>query len=162
MILIKDNLLSNHELEYLQNSFSKISWKVSRCVSIHDLMCESIDNFQLIHEFYSNYRPQTEYFDLLLPLIIKIKPSALIRIKSNLNPKSSTIIEHGFHVDHKYENAKTSIYYLNSNDGYTLFEDGTKVESVENRLVTFNSGIKHSGTNCTNTEARIVINFNYF
>jgi hypothetical protein len=162
MVEIKDNFLSRHELEFIQNSFSKITWKVSRCVSLKDLMCQPIENFQLIHEFYSNYKPLTEHFELLMPLLFKIKPNALIRIKANLNPKSHKIVEHGFHIDHECKNAKTSIYYLNSNDGYTLFEDGTKVESVENRFITFNSGLKHSSTTCTNAEARIVINFNYF
>ena len=56
----------------------------------------------------------------------------------------------------------TSILYLNTNDGYTIFEDGTKIESVENRLVTFDSHIKHSGTSCTNQKVRLVLNMNYF
>ena len=41
------------------------------------------------------------------------------------------------------ENSLTSILYINTNDGYTKFEDGTIVESVENRLVTFDSRMKH-------------------
>ena len=162
MINIQDNFLPSHELGFIQKSFSTVPWKVSRCVSLKDIMCKTIENFQLIHEFYANYKPITKEFDLLMPLIAKIKPYAIIRIKANLNPKSNQIIEHGFHVDHDCSNAKTSIFYLNSNDGYTLFEDGTKVESVENRFVTFDSGQRHSSTTCTNAEARIVINFNYF
>ena len=50
---------------------------------------------------------------------------------------------------------------MNTNDGYTLFEDGTKVESVMNRLVTFPYTMKHAGTTCTNSPFRMVINFNY-
>lgn len=162
MIKINDNFLSSHEFNLVQNSFSDIPWKVSRCVSLEDLMCETIENFQLIHEFYKNYKPISEKFDLLVPLILKIKPRSIIRIKANLNPKSNKIIEHGFHIDHNYDDAKTSIFYLNSNNGYTLFEDGTKIDSIENRLVTFNSNQRHTGTTCTNVEARVVINFNYF
>ena len=162
MIKVEDNFLTNYELNFIQNSISNIPWKVSRCVSLKDIKCKSTENFQLIHEFYSNYKPTSKEFDLLMPFLLKIKPSAIIRIKANLNPKSNEIIEHGFHVDHDYDNSKTSIFYLNSNDGYTLFENGTKIESIENRFITFDSNQKHSGTNCTNTEARIVINFNYF
>ena len=51
---------------------------------------------------------------------------------------------------------------MNTNDGYTEFEDGTKVESVANRLVTFPANLKHTGTSCTDEKTRIVINFNYF
>ena len=57
---------------------------------------------------------------------------------------------------------QTAIYYVNSNDGYTLFEDGTKVESVGNRLVRFPTNIKHTGTTCTDANRRVLINFNWF
>ena len=50
---------------------------------------------------------------------------------------------------------------MNTNNGYTKFEDGTKVESVANRLVTFPASMMHTGTSCTDKKIRIVINFNY-
>ena len=56
----------------------------------------------------------------------------------------------------------TSILYLNTNDGYTQFENGTKIESIENRLITFPLSYRHTGTTCTNQPFRAVINFNYF
>ena len=56
----------------------------------------------------------------------------------------------------------TSIFYVNTNNGYTKFEDGTKVESVANRLVSFPANKKHTGTSCTDEKTRVVINFNYF
>ena len=59
-------------------------------------------------------------------------------------------------------NCFTSILYLNTNDGYTEFENGTKIESIENRLITFPLSYRHTGTTCTNNPFRVVINFNYF
>ena len=59
-------------------------------------------------------------------------------------------------------NITTAILYVNSNNGYTLFEDGTKVESVENRIVLFDSNLRHTGTTCTEEKVRIVVNFNFF
>ena len=56
----------------------------------------------------------------------------------------------------------TSIFYMNTNNGYTKFEDGTKIESVANRLVSFPSNMKHKGTSCTDEKTRVVINFNHF
>ena len=50
----------------------------------------------------------------------------------------------------------------NDGDGYTEFEDGTKVESIENRFVTFPSNLHHGGTTCTDQKRRVVINLNYF
>ena len=55
-----------------------------------------------------------------------------------------------------------SIFYINTNNGYTKFEDGTIVKSFANRLLTFPSNLKHCGTSCTDERTRVVINFNYF
>ena len=65
-------------------------------------------------------------------------------------------------LEEKLKQWTTSIFYVNTNNGYTEFEDGTKVESVENRLVTFSLNMKHRGTSCTDEKTRVVINFNYF
>ena len=64
--------------------------------------------------------------------------------------------------EEKLKQSSTSIFYVNTNNGYTKFEDGTKVESVANRMVTFPSNMKHTGTSCTDERIRVVINFNYF
>ena len=72
------------------------------------------------------------------------------------------IIRHGFHVDFSYVGSKTAIYYVNSNNGYTEFEDGTKIESIKNRIVIFPSNLKHTGTTCTDRKIRTIVNFNYF
>lgn len=162
MIEIKDNFLKYEEHRRLQDLISILEWKISRCVSLNDVTCDENENFQMSHEFYKNYVPQSSHFNDLYDIITKISPQSICRIKANLNPKTSKIIEHGFHIDNPYKNCKTSIYYVNTNNGYTSFEDGQKIKSVANRLITFDSSIKHSGSTCTDVEARIVINFNYF
>ena len=97
-----------------------------------------------------------------------INPIAVIRIKANLLTKTPNIIENEFHIDlndlseEKLKQVTTSIFYVNTNNGYTKFEDGTKVESVANRLVIFPANMKHTGTSCTDEKIRVVINFNYF
>ena len=63
--------------------------------------------------------------------------------------------------EEKLKHWTTSIFYVNTNNGYTVFEDGTKVESVANRMLTFPSNLKHCGTSCTDKNIRSVINFNY-
>ena len=84
-----------------------------------------------------------------------------MRVKANMNMRTPEIIEHGFHTDGT-SSCTAAIYYVNTNDGYTAFEDGTKVESIANRLVVFNTQTKHTGTTCTNAKFRCVINFNYY
>ena len=68
----------------------------------------------------------------------------------------------GFHIDFHYEHSRTAIFYVNTNNGYTEFEDGTKVESVANRFVSFAGDLLHRGVSQTDTKERVVINFNYF
>ena len=51
----------------------------------------------------------------------------------------------------------TSILYINTNNGYTEIEDGTKVDSVANRLVSFPSNMEHRGISQTDEKTRILI-----
>ena len=62
----------------------------------------------------------------------------------------------------KLKQLTTAIFYANTNNGYTKFENGLIVESVANRMVFFSADMKHTGTSCTDEKTRVVINFNYF
>ena len=110
---------------------------------------------------YDNDSPVSPLYDDFIEFVNKIPVATTCKIKVNMNPRTHKIIEHGLHTDLPYR-CKTGILYLNTNDGYTIFEDGTKIESVENRFVSFDSNIKHSGTSCTNQQVRLVVNINYF
>jgi len=70
------------------------------------------------------------------------------------------VFEDGYHCDFPHT-LTTAIYSINTTDGYTKFEDGTKCESVANRFCMFPCGTRHTGTTCTKTDRRLVINFNY-
>ena len=129
-------------------------------------------NIQFISLGYANYQiTNMIMFNVLAPIIHKIKPIALHRVKANLtlSKQLQPIDEEKiYHVDNDFctENKgvmTTGIYYVNTNDGYTLFEDGTKVESVANRFVTFPCHIKHGGMPYNNDKfgRRIVVNFNW-
>ena len=73
------------------------------------------------------------------------------------------------HLEDSYpnlkNNGKTSILYMNTNNGVTIFEDSKKeVESIENRMAIFPTTTRHTGTTNTDPDIpdRCVINFNYF
>ncbi len=119
-------------------------------------------NWQLTHTFYHESIPRSDKFQILKPILIKLNPSAIVKIKANLMPRTDNIIVHKFHVDIDNFKGKTAVYYINNNNGYTILEDGTKIESVENRMVIFDSIIKHTGTSCTDVRNRCVLNFNYY
>ena len=119
-------------------------------------------NLQLTHTFYKEVSVRSNHFVDLDPILIKLNPSAIVKIKANLMPKTDKIIIHQLHTDVSRFLGKTAVFYINSNDGFTLFEDGTRVESIENRMVIFDSNQMHTGTSCTTARNRCVINFNYY
>ncbi len=130
------------------------------------VLYENDGNVMMTHNFFDNQKNyiNSNYFDLLKNLITNINPFTLIRIKANLTFPTKKNKETGLHID--IQNAKnykifTGLYYLNTNDGYTLFEDGTKNYSIENSYIEFDGSIKHQAVTHTNTSNRIVINFNY-
>ena len=117
-------------------------------------------DYQFTHTFYKDNEISSPFFKSLKPLIDKLNSRALVRIKANLNPITQELIKYKSHTDQDFE-CKVAIYYLNTNNGYTMLED-KKVESKANRMVLFDSSIFHYGTNSTNCNNRMVINFNYF
>jgi hypothetical protein len=123
---------------------------------------ESQYNFQFTHLFYDNFKPNSPFFDIVTPLIQKINPAAILRIKANLTPVTDTKIIYDYHLDYSDVNCKTAVFYLNTNNGETLFQSGERVSSIENRFISFDSNNPHTGTSCTNEKVRCVININYF
>ena len=117
-------------------------------------------NIQFTHIFHVDYKTNSNLFDNIKSLIQILNPLSLIRIKCNLLLRTEKIIEHGLHTDQQYKST-TAIFYLNTNNGYTKFENGKKIFSEENKLVIFDNFLKHTGTTCTDKNERIVINFNY-
>ena len=67
----------------------------------------------------------------------------------------------GLHIDYPYLH-KIAVLYINSCDGYTKFEDGTKIDSIANRMLIFDGDTMHTSSTTTNEIARCNINFNYF
>jgi hypothetical protein len=167
---IHDNFLDKETFINIQNTMigPNFPWFYNNFIASKNIkMADSeteLHNLQFTHTFYSNHLPSSPYFDLILPIVNKINPSAIMRIKANLGPATPTRIVSGFHIDFpdKPKNLKTAVFYLNNNNGATVFEDGQEVTSVENRLVVFDNDLRHSGVSCTDTKVRSVINFCYF
>ena len=122
-----------------------------------------LNNYQFVHIFYNKYNITSTFFSIIAPIVDYLNPESIIRIKANLNPRTESRYKFEYHTDYesKSSDRKTAIYYVNSNDGITILEDGTEIESVANRLVIFDQKISHTGTTCTNQKVRCLINFNY-
>ena len=163
---IEDNFLKQEEFDKIQKLMGEPSpfpWFYADRIVFED----DVDKFQFIHAFYDNHMPMSPFSNELDSIINIIQPFSIVKIRAKLLTRTPEIVESTFHVDIPLseENLKqwtTSIFYINTNNGYTKFEDGTIVESVANRMLSFPANMKHCGTSCTNERRRIVINFNYF
>ena len=100
-------------------------------------------------------------YEKIIPVLRKLDAKALVRIKCNLYPNSEKIHEHDKHIDFPWPH-KAAILSVNTCDGYTKLEDGTKIDSIENRMLLFNANNPHQSSTTSNTTARFNINFNYF
>ena len=166
---VKDNFLSYEVFNQIKDVFSDhvFPWYYSDVVNEEDKLPSTsyLDNSQLSHYLYSYDKPMSQYFEkmepIFEPLYLLDNFVSLYRMKVNMNLRRSKIIEHGFHNDVTFQ-CRTGILYLNTNDGYTEFETGDKVNSVANRLVKFPSDIKHRGVSQLDTKVRCVLNLNYF
>jgi len=158
-MIIQKNFLTKKDFSFLNEKMTcnTFPWYFNK--KNHE--DSSIFNRQFCHVFFNNYQINSNYFELITPILNILKPKALIRIKANMNLPSENIYKNlPPHVDFDFH-CKTAIFYLNTNDGFTSIEDKS-IGSEENKMVIFNSQKKHYGTNCTNQPYRIVINFNYF
>ena len=159
MIEIRDNFLTDDEFKVVTEILNPkfVPWSFQPVVPDEESNVDKTDNFQ----FSYTILPETLYYPCLVALFDKMDMEVHFRLKVNLNPKAPEIIEHGYHIDLPLPQSKTAVFYLNTNNGYTAFETGEKVESVANRLVKFPCNTKHTGTSCTDQRYRMVINLNY-
>jgi len=122
------------------------------------------ENRQWVHGFV-HWRPRSTYRSPALPLLRdvadRLGPVRLLRVKANLTLRRDRHVEYGLHVDTRHRGAVTGILYLNDNNGYTRFEDGSRVDSVANRLVFFDAARRHTGASCTDAPWRLVLNLNW-
>ena len=164
--VVIDNFIDKQSFQDLQNVMfgENFCWNYNEHIDYIDE--QEKFRFQFTHTFYrQNIGPSSQQYGKLSHILNKIKPKEIYRIKANLLSRTSEIVENSFHVDIADLGIlpwTTSILYMNTNNGYTEFETGAKVESKENRMLVFPAEMKHRGTSCTDKKIRVVINFNYF
>ena len=165
---VKDNFLPEEEFIALRDYIDAgdFAWFFSPTIISTDI--ESTPG-QFVHTVYTTNVPNSSIYDFLIPILNdRFYISVLLRIKFNLQLRLPEPFYSGFHTDTGEDLEEdvafkwtTSILHINTNNGYTEFEDGTKVESVKNRLVSFPSTTRHRGVSQTDEQTRIVMNLNY-
>ena len=187
MINLHDDYLTKVEFGQLREEvfFGGIPWYYNE-QKVKEVEEDDFNNYQFTHVFYemnSDARifTRSEKFPLMLPILSRLSIIGIYRIKANLEPlkvgldiwideskKVSNEVSgvdryySQFHTDNDCDSMTTAIFYMNTCDGYTEFEDGTKVECRANRFITFPSSLKHRGVSQLDSRFKCVINFNYF
>ena len=164
MIKVTDNFLSPDQHRRISNFLlgTGMDWKFNES-KVSTQTKKSIDDYQFTHVFFTFHsctgkavHEVSKSIDILIPLVNNIQFVALHRIKANLEPLKPNRAYSDFHCDVDCSTMTTGIYYINTNDGYTEFETGDKVNSVANRFVKFPSDIKHRGVSQVDTKVRCV------
>ncbi len=172
-IRVKDNFLERGDFVFLKELFFHpnttwgANWTIADPVEVSRK--DNYDDWFLAHAIYDDNRPLSSAFDeVYARLVSKIADleltdfAVLTRIKANFYPHTAKLNEHKPHTDATHARRwRGAVYCLNTCDGYTGFMDGTKIDTVENRLILFDSLEPHFSTSTTNAQARININVNY-
>ena len=174
---IEDNFLDQESFSELEDYIfgNDCAWfYYSFLVDENDKDEITAGQIQFVHAFCNKGVPEYNAgLNKLDPILQLIEPMAIYRILASFRPKMPAVTESLYHVDvgdprfpqawpeEKLKQWTTSILYMNTTNGYTKFEDGTKIECVANRFVTFPMNTRHCGT-AASDKNKIVINFNYF
>ena len=165
MITIQDNFLPKEPYNIVKQYYTGLHfpWHFQTTINRQEGEVDCLNNFQLGNELFSaqDIGPRSEHIKHLVPLLAKMPIYFLLRAKINLNPRCSENWISGMHTDTAGLDTTTSIYYLNTCNGGTIFKNGDKVDQVGNRLVTFPSTTGHAGIMATDVKARFVVNINY-
>ena len=157
---IIDNYLPKEDLEALQHLivWNKIfPFFLGQGVANGEDINSDFNNWYAAHVLYVGSKP-TEYFNHVFDLL-NFKSKILLKLKVNFYPHTNVVYEHAPHVDYPFP-CRAGLLSLNTCDGFTRLADGTKVDSVANRMLFFEGGELHNSSTTTDS-GRFNININY-
>jgi hypothetical protein len=162
---VVDNFLDEETFSTIRSTFlsPEFPWNYNPTKVADGYDEDNPYNYQFNHLFYKNGDPLSKYCSIIEPLFEKLGDNGKGRTKANLTTRTPKIMEFSMHTDYKnyMQDMRTAVFYLNTNNGYTRFQDGPTVESVENRLIHFDSRIMHTGSTHTDGKIRVVLNLNF-
>jgi len=169
MIKIIDDFLHPKEFEEIKTFMESKNFPwFFNTAKVHD----DDGKFQYTHLFYkcanANQKivQSSDFLDMWNNYMRRLESTKSYRIKANMTLKTPSHDISDWHIDNQGDGVNdalmTSLFYVNTNDGYTEFENGVIVGSVANRACIFDSTLKHRGVGHTSPDHhRIVVNFNY-
>ena len=134
-----------------------------------------LGNCYFNHVLIDNFIPTAtadKYFYIFVPLLSKLNLTTknnsqydlerLLRLKVNLYPRTQRRVHHSSHMDYRPNlGLRTCLYYVNTNNGFTIFDGKRKIGSKKNRAILFDGSNKHHSTTPTDCNYRCSINIDY-
>ena len=116
-------------------------------------------------DFLDDYIVSSRYYQSLYDSFIpRFKEmgiyTRLQRIKINMYPYTDDVKEHDSHYDTDKEH-RGALFSLNTCNGFTKLHEGTKIDSIANRLMLFYPHYWHNSSTTSDAPARYNINFNF-
>ena len=156
---VKNNFLDDVHLNQLDELIDRptFPWFLQK-----EKVAGTNDGYWLSHIIYDVNTPRSNSYDSVIKIFKNyLKYISLCRITVNLLLKQETPSISTFHSDFNEKKITTAIFYLNTNNGYTEFKDGNRIDCVRNRLIMFPAITPHRAIGQTDVTKRIVLNFNF-
>ena len=163
---VVDNYLSKPDFDALAKIMMKWELPWFYQPGINEYHVNSLDCYHT-HLFFKNFKEDgsimgySKYANILEPILKKLNPRSLIRIKANLYTNTPEVMQHKHHTDYNYKH-KGAIFYVNTNNGFTILENKIKIKSIANRMLFFDAHKPHASTSTSDQKIRVNINLNYF
>jgi|TARA_R100001163_G_C4970708_1_gene130705 hypothetical protein len=155
-MIIKKNFLDLKDYQQIKEAISsgEFPWYFNET----SLITDKNSPFQFVHVFLNNGMASNTV-SILNPLLSKLKALTFLKIKANLNTRTHKIIETGEHVDAD-DRFTSAVFFLNECNGYCKIGN-KKIKSEDNKILIFKSNEKHTGSTCTDSKRRMLINVVY-
>jgi hypothetical protein len=157
MFKVIENFLDKEIFKKVKEEVFTIPWYYSKSTGTE----KDYSSDLFYHLLYRNKKVESEHYfnSILMPVLGKLNFNYLNRAKLNLYTKRDKHIKTSFHIDNS-EPHTVALFSFNTNNGYTEFENKTKVQSKENTLTLFLGHVAHRSVNQTDERTRINLNIN--
>jgi hypothetical protein len=167
---IIDDFLSEKDFNILKSTFfpenkntEKLPWNYNKgIVRDPDLSPTGYEehDWMYSHSFISSEtKKKNEFLYLISPIFKKLSASKILDARANLLVPTEYHIHHENHIDRKTSH-QVALFYVTTNNGFTVLKDNVEVECVKNRMLIFDGLIYHHSVTSTD-EIRCVININF-
>ena len=161
-----ENFLSENYFKEIQDLLMSSNFPFYRQEHVgtkEDITLSSLLTHMLVVQYKKVSDPKLHHI-IMQPIIDRLSKEhriiRVIRSKINLYPYQNEHMKSAYHID-QAEKHKVLLLSINTNNGYTEFENGSVFNAVENNAIIFDGHERHRSVSQTDHSAKININVNY-